>query len=854
MSFVNCYYNQRTSKIHLWEEIKGERFYDVQPWSPYCFIKTSESPIKTIFGEPAVKREFNTYHEYKEFTKDNYHALENAVKPEIQFLAERYHQIPDDQLEVPKLRIYTLDIEVKNSEGFPDIWKANDPISLISIRDSQNKKVVTFGEQPYTGDEDIIYQHYPREEELLIRFFNFMYKRPPDVLTGWNIWGFDLPYIINRCKNLFGDDTEHYKKLSPIKVVNTWKSHRYDELNIDIAGVHIIDYIDAYKWYSPDKLESYRLDFVANHELGVGKVDYSQYKDIRELCEKDWNLYVKYNVTDVKRVDELEDHKGYIRLIQALSLLTKCPMKFYQSMTQLIEGALLTHFRRNNLCAPHLAGGSQKRFEAAFVKEPMKGMHEWIIDIDIISSYPTAIITLNMSNETYFGRIMNFTDQQMVKYVRQREFPEFDLQRDGSIRTLLGKDLDKFNMALKRGLFAIAPCGSVFTTKDTGEIAKVEKAIFMKRKDVKAKMKEYRNMAVETGEVQYREREKELFSLQWAIKIILNAMFGITAVPYSRYFNTNIAEAITSCGRHTIKMGQQFVNEWFLNNADIADDMIAYIDTDSLFIRLGHYFQGMDDWENGDDDKKIEIILSFAKQLEEYVNRRSYEETQLLDYNSQVHDFFIKFKQEIIAKRALFVKKKKYAYWMVNEEGTPRDELAVTGLEIVRSDSAEAVRIRLKHVYELIMRGTPDKELVKIISKYKRELRKVTPEEIAANMTVNNIDKYVRSRGPIKGTPWHVKGVYNYRLLLKKYNLWDKYEDVYEGDKAKVVYLKRNRMGIDVLTFNRWIREINTGLQVDYDKMIDKFFIKKISFLLEPMDKLDILNAEGDLAIDTFFE
>ena len=375
MSFVNCYYEVRRSTMHLWEEHGGQRMYNQIQWVPYCFFRSpDETEIKTIYGESVTQKQFRTYQDYWENTKDNPNAFENRVKPEIQFLAEQYSGIPDDELVVPKLKIYSLDIEVVNSQGFPDIWKAQDPIPIISIRDSQTKEVISFGCKPYTAapeGENITYQFYETEEELLLRFFNFMYKNPPDIITGWNVYQFDLSYIINRCKTLFGNDTQHYLKLSPIRIVRTWKSERFNELNIDIAGVHIIDYLDLYKWYSPDKLERYKLDFVANHELGVGKLDYSDYKDLRELYEKDWNKYVEYNVTDCKRVDELEEKLGYIRLVQALSLLTKCPMKFYQKMTSLIEGALLTHFRRNNLCAPNLAGGHKKSYKAAIVKEPM---------------------------------------------------------------------------------------------------------------------------------------------------------------------------------------------------------------------------------------------------------------------------------------------------------------------------------------------------------------------------------------------------------------------------------------------------------------------------------------------------
>lgn len=857
--FRSAFYDTKKSVMHLWETINGERTYTYYDWVPYIFVRTHESEIKTLDGNPVVKKEFRNYREYYEFQKENYSIYENRVKPEIQFLAERYYKIPDDELEVPKLKIYSTDIEVNCEQGFPSTKDAKWPISIISIRDSISKKTITFGLKEYTGIKGIVYIKCDSEEDLLRKFFNFMQKYPPDVISGWNIWNFDIPYLINRSKVVFGEDTVIYKLMSPIKVVRIWQSRKEDEMNMDIAGVHILDYYNIYRWYAPVKLESYKLDFVCRHELEKGKVDYSDFVDLMELYEKDFNKFVEYNVTDAVRVDQLEDKLGYIRLIQALSLLTKCPMKFYNAMTSLVEGAMITYYRRNNLCAPFFAGGTQEPFEAAYVKEPQTGMHPWVIDIDITSSYPSHIITLNMSTETYVGRILNFTEQQIVYYTRNREFPSFTLLKEDGPKEVKGNLLKSFNTALSRGIFAISPCGSVFSTGERGVISDMEKNVFFKRKEVKGKMKDVRMKASQNSNPKEKEklniRGDELFSLQWALKIFLNAVFGITAVPYSRYFNTNIAEAITSCGRHTIKQGEKFVNQFFKERG-YAEDFVAYIDTDSLFVKLGDYFEREmgNDWRRTSDAKKIERMLSFSKEIEEYVNDRIFNETQLIDYNSQVHDFKISFKQEIVAKTALFVRKKKYAYWCVNKEGVPSDEISVTGLEIVRSDSSEAIRGRLKHIMELILQGEDDDLIRSKIDKYKKELMDVYPEEIAANITVNNTGKYIEDDFQYrKGTPWHIKGVANYRRILNELGIRDKYEDIYDSVKAKVLYVKKNPFNVDVITFHRWPKEFENIFMVDYATMIEKFFTHKIEFLLEPMNKKELLQLDGKKNLGFFF-
>ena len=284
-------------------------------------------------------------------------------------------------------------------------------------------------------------------------------------------------------------------------------------------------------------------------------------------------------------------------------------------------------------------------------------------------------------------------------------------------------------------------------------------------------------------------------------------------------------------------------------------DRVIYIDTDSLFVGLGRWIEdvGYGEYFNKlSDDRKIEYIKKISRAMERYIDNRIFNETQLLDYNSQVHDFKIAFKQEIIAKTALFVKKKKYAYWLRNDEGIPTNKIKVTGLEIVRSESAEAIRPRLKKVMEYIMKQKADNDISNLIRMYKKELSQLDPESLAANIGVNGIKKYIGSGTPKKGTPWHVKGVWGYRLLLKQLGIEDKYEDIQEGLKAKVIYVKKNPYNINTITFYEWVPEFDEIIQFDSETMIDKFFVKKIRMLLDPINKESIIDSDMS-AVNAFF-
>jgi DNA polymerase elongation subunit (family B) len=567
--FKNIYYNTKTGTINLWEQIKGENFSFSIPFIPYVFEDNNEGTIKTIEGNNVIKKHFKNYYEYYGYVKDHQNCKENAVRPEIQFLAERYYQIPDDEIEQPKLKCYSIDIEVHFSieNGFPKPEEARAPVVSISIYDTLNNKTTSFGLKEYKGkykNEDWFnYIHCKNEDVLLMQFFNFLHKNPPDVMFGWNFIAFDIQYLINRTINIFGEDNTIYKKMSPINDVRFWVS-KEGIFNVDVAGITVIDYLEIYKWFAQTKLERYTLDYVSNHELEKGKVDYSEYNDLRELYDKNWDLYIEYNVIDAYRVGQIEQKLKYVKLIQSLSLLSKVPMKYYKTQTILIEGIFLTYFRRNNLCAPTFYGGVQEGYPAAIVKEPQVGLHKWVTDLDITSSYPSAIISLNMSNETYYGRILNFTEDQLMEHMKHKELPDFTLLKDNGKVQISGKKLEIFNKSIEKKLLCISPCGSVFSTSVPGVMATIEKSMFYKRAEVKSKMKKMRkslNELHENDKITIKEKIEQFNSLQNALKIILNSMYGVSAVPFSRYFNTNIAEAIVSCGRHTIISGEKFVNE-----------------------------------------------------------------------------------------------------------------------------------------------------------------------------------------------------------------------------------------------------------------------------------------------------
>lgn len=286
-------------------------------------------------------------------------------------------------------------------------------------------------------------------------------------------------------------------------------------------------------------------------------------------------------------------------------------------------------------------------------------------------------------------------------------------------------------------------------------------------------------------------------------------------------------------------------------------DRVIYSDTDSLFVDIGGFLDDKigPEWRKLSDEKIVFYIKKISRIMEDFVDEHCYREIQRKDYNSAEQNFRIKWKQEVIAKSAEFLSKKHYAMWIIDEEGAPVDKFKSVGLEIVRSDTPSSIKPKLDEMVKSILRGISDKEIREKILEDKREISKVFPEEIAVNIGASNIEKYTDDKGnPIKGAPFHIKGILNYRKLLKHLNIEDKYEDITSGNKVKVVYVKNNMLGIDCVSFFKWPKEFDDVIQIDYQKHIEKYYIEKITTLLVPIKKLDLLKDDTDSLLDMFFD
>ena len=141
-----------------------------------------------------------------------------------------------------------------------------------------------------------------------------------DAVTGWNIEGFDIPYILFRICNVLNVDEA--KRLSPFQKISIRKVGSVGDKVIErpeILGISQLDYIALYRKFTYVQQESYSLDNISSVELGEKKLDYSEYDGLLSLYKNDYKKFIDYNIRDVELVDKLDQKLGLINLVYAIA-------------------------------------------------------------------------------------------------------------------------------------------------------------------------------------------------------------------------------------------------------------------------------------------------------------------------------------------------------------------------------------------------------------------------------------------------------------------------------------------------------------------------------------------------------
>jgi DNA polymerase elongation subunit (family B) len=837
-----CYYSFKDYQYHLRDDEKG--------WSHFNYGATyyKEDPngsFLTLEGKKVSPT--------KKYNKEDRFLYEKDVDKVARILVDLYYE-DDEPPKYHNVVYFDVECEIVGALTPYNIENAIAKMTSLSLYDVNTKTyycwIVDHKNQlteTKKGNQWII--PCGSEETMMNRFLNTWQEIDPTIISGWNSAYFDVPYIYYRIKKVLGEPSAN--RLSPIGIINI--KEFLGEKTVSIAGINHLDYMLLHKKFITKQEPSYRLESIGEKYVNLGKVDYNGSLD--RLFEDDIQKFIDYNIRDVEIIDELEKKLKFIELTVNICHLCHTTYENIYYSTALNDAAILTYLKRKKIVSPNKPTtinpslkGRKDNYAGGYLKDPIPGLYEWVIDLDFTSLYPSIIRSLNIGIETYIGRIVNdgtYDNKKSLKELKEMD-PDRDiiiekLTKNKEVKTSTIK-VNKLVKYIESNGILVAASGALFDPSKESVVCEVLSDWFAKRVEYKTKMKEaYKSGDEELGEF-YNKR-------QHAYKIKLNDVYGVFAQNGWRYTDGHkrISSAITLTGQRVTQESITFVNKWMNEKLGTDKDYVVTSDTDSLFLQLKDLIQHeYPDIDWNDRKKIIQLNLEYTAEIQKLANEHLNKLVVDL-FNITDREHYFELKQEVVLERGYFAGKRRYAMFIVNKEGVDTEELVMMGLDMMKSNFPPMFKEFGGNILQDIMFGKTKKDIDTEILDFRDKIDKVDWKLVTKPTGLKKMSEYISSP-PAAGQifsriglkcPINTKSAIRYNDLLKFKKLDKKYPALQIGDKMLIAYLKENPYKIDAIGFNGYddAPEILEFIEkyLDKDKLFNSMMKNKLQSLYDDL-------------------
>jgi len=774
--------------------------------------------------------------------KDN-SLYESDLDAYTSVLIDKYKD-SDDTAEWQNIVYFDIECEIAGALTPELIKNAPTKITSIAVYDNTTQKyyclILDEKQQLQTvNEENRAIIPFPHEHDLLHAFLNLWEQLDPTIITGWNTEYFDVPFLYYRIENQLG--TSDAARMSPLRKVK-FGTYSHDA-PVELAGLNHLDYMLLFKKYNAKQEPSYKLGDIGEKYANLTKIEYEGNLD--RLFNEDINKFIEYNIRDVEILIELEKRFKFIELTIAICHLCHVPYEQIYLSTALNDGAILTYLKRQNIVSPNKPTtirpalyDIKEEYAGGYLKDPVPGLYEWVIDLDFTSLYPSIIRSLNIGIETYIGRIVNKDKYDNnwtlddLKGMDHEQLVTIERLKDDKTTSQSEIKVGQIIDYIEQGGMMIAASGAIFRTDKPSVVCEVLTDWFNKRVEYKNLMKKaYKAGDAVKGEF-YNRR-------QHAYKIKLNDVYGCYAINGWRYTDGHkiISKAITLTGQRVTQESIKFVNQWMNEQLGTGDkDYVVTSDTDSLFIQVKDLVLQRYP-ETKTKDEYIKAVLEIATEVQKHANA-NIERVAREKFNIK-GDHYFELKQEVVIERGYFAGKRRYAMYIVNKEGVTVDEMVMMGLDLMKSNMTPMYRKFGEELLQQIMFGAPKSDIDKRILDFKKFVKDLPLGDIAKPTGVKQVSSYIDRKpgiGEIFSTlklkcPINTKAAVWYNDLLRFKKLDKKYPCFREGDKMRYIQLKDNPYRIDVIGF--------TGNDPEFIvEFMDKYADREQGFETSLMNKL----------------
>lgn len=845
------------------------------PYSPtFYYASREETGFTDIYGKNLQQKICSSIGESRQWTKrmkDMGQEVCGMDDIALQYIYETYHG--PVSTDYSKIRIAFIDIEVHSKDGFPYPEIARWEIDSITHYDSVDDCYYVFTTREWWREKSILskdivtrveYKMYQDESQMMMAYIAFWRQNTPAVITGWNSEKFDIPYIVNRLKMLFGESAPN--KLSPWgkirqKTITGLGGKEY--IVYDIHGIAHLDYLDLYKKFTFKNRPSYKLGYIAEVELGETKLDYEG--SLGNLALENPQLYVDYNIKDVDLIIRMDKSLLLFELVFSLTYYAHMNYGGVMSPLKTWDAIIYNSLMDQNIVVPENKQKSKGSYEGAYVKDPFVGYHRWIVSFDLTSLYPHLIMQYNISPETIISR---FVAEAMERYVDKSAVVDhqgFSTAPNGmryskDTRGIIPIEIEKVFLqrkAAKKNEFAANSLSTraknvvnhrhgVIDKTVKAALAQIEQYFDFDESKLGDMSDEQLSVLIATADA----KEKSFNVEQMVRKVLINSLYGALGNQYFRYYDLRNAEAITLSGQLSIRWIERKLNEYLnelCNTKNYA--YIIYIDTDSVYVRMDKFVDmmlkkaGKTEEEVG-KTRIVDMLDKFANtKVEPYIGD-SYKE--LAEYmNAFDQKMFMD--REVIADTGFWTAKKRYALNVWDSEGKRKydkdgnlvPKLKIMGIETQRSSTPVFVQDALYESIRIILQEDQD-SLQKYYSSIEADYCNRDYREIAAVSSANNILKNAtRDFQPLKGCLGHIKGVLAYNRMASRFDDVDLIQD---GEKVAILQLKEpNSLGCSSLAYPSGEKipdafGLDIGRIIDYRTMMGKHYTTPLGTICEAIN------------------
>ena len=888
LSYVDAWFDRENDVIRVVERNKKQEreFRDI-PVKHTFYFKDPKGKFQSIYGDPLTRIICkNTKELRKEQAINSSKKLFEAdINPIFVCLSENYLNA-----EPPKLNIAFFDIEVDfdPERGYASPDDAFMPITAIAVYLQWMETMICLAVPPkklnmadakeMVKDFDNV-MLYETEAEMLDVFLDLI--KDADVLSGWNSEGFDIPYTVNRVtKALSKEDTRRFCLFNQFPKKREYEKYGRQAVTYDFIGRVHLDSLELYRKYTYEERHTYRLDAIAEYELGERKTQYEGTLD--QLYNNDFRTFVEYNINDCMLLEKLDKKLKFMDLANTLAHECTVLLQTTMGAVAVTEQAIINEAHRRGFQVPNRTKMDDREGNegaaGAYVAYPKEGIHDWIGSLDINSLYPSAIRALNMGPETIVGQLRQTITQEYIDNMVAKgksfaaawegvfgslEYTAVMEQQIGTDITIDWEngDVDVVSAAEVYRLiyesnqpWILSANGTIFTYEKEGIIPGLLKRWYSERKDMQAKLKD----AIKAGN---KVEEEYWDKRQLVKKINLNSLYGAILNNGCRFFDKRIGQSTTLTGRAIARHMASKVNEIVAGEYNHTGKAIIYGDTDSCYFSAYKVLEkeitaGQLPWTK-------ESVVQLYDQIAEEVNS-TFPQFMLDAFHvPKSRGEVIKAGREIVGSKSLFITKKRYAVLYYDKEGKRTDidgkpgKIKAMGLDLKRSDTPEFIQNFLSDVLELVLTGANEQQVLDHISEFRIRFKARPGWEKGSPKRANNITDYQAKEVKAGKTnmPGHVRASINWNTLKRMYG--DKYSmGITDGAKVIVCKLKPNALGftsvaypVDELRLPQWFKD----LAFDHAEMEQTIIDNKLDNLIGVL-KWDINSTEEKNTFNSFFE